>query len=164
MPLKGESSESFGILEFVSQCMSDMEDKSDIDVRGSSKRYICPFPEPTDTTTVCIGNKSEPIQSESVNSTSVSSILPSHICSYAAHGRLVDFSEESDLIPGLFTEDLVQSSLFDLCRDRVKEPIELIIGSVDTGIITSQKSRTSWNMVLVGTIHWLLVSPGLVNQ
>eukprot|EP01035_Chromulina_nebulosa_P028574 gene28574-37750_t len=160
MPLKGESSESFGILEFVSQCMSDMEDKSDTDVKGSSKRYICPFPVPTDTTSVCSGNTSEPIQSESVNSTSVSSKLPSHICSYAAHGRLVDFSEESDLIPGLFAEDLVQSPLFDLCRDRVKEPIELIIGSVDTGIVPSQKSRTSWNMVLVGTIHWLLVSPG----
>lgn len=168
MQLKGGPSESFGIHDFVSQCMSDTVDQSDTDVRVSSKRYICPVDTTTTTTTtVCTGNKSEsePMkQFVSAKSTSVdvsSSKLPSHICSYAAHGQLVDSSEKNELIPGLFTEDLVQSPLFDLCSDRDTEPIELIIGSVDTGVVPSQKSRTSWNMVLVGTIHWLLVSPGL---
>lgn len=165
--LYGGSAESFDLNDYVNQCMSDKaEDDSITGVRVANKRYICP----SSVDTVCMGNLSQQINNcdagkgASVNDDALaSSKLPAHVCSYAAHGHLVDFSEKNTeklSSPGLFEDDLVQSPLFDLCRGRDKEPIELTMGAVDTGVIPTQKSRNFWSMILVGTVHWLLVPPG----
>lgn len=145
--------------------MSDKgEDDSVTGASGASKKYICS----STVDSVCIGNLSQHVNNCDTGKSDSNGTLPAQVCSYAAHGPLVDFSdkysERLSSSPGLFEDDLVQSPLFDLCRGRDKEPIELTIGSVDTGVIPTQKSSNFWSMTLVGTVHWLLVPPGVIVQ
>lgn len=135
------------VAEFIRQCMNDDDDET-----SSNSKFLCR------SLTVC--------KSESDCRGSVLTDTIDRPCRHAVRGALteaVSYIDKKSLLAGLFEGDLIRPSIFDLCGDNDKEPVILSLGPAGAGMTPFQSGDSSWTVVLIGKVHYLIAAPGQLD-